>query len=123
MSGRDDPIDGLTSAAMVEYRIPIADVLSLVVLLLCYVIAFLLINVRAERRARVLGIAGVLVLFLGTVLDELNSNLGPWLAATYPGVSVYNAGTVVVAVVSMIGMLLLVLAVVAARKAARKIRS
>jgi len=108
---------------MVEYRIPIANVLSAVVLLLCYVIALILINVRAERNARAFGVAGVLVLFLGTVLGELNSNLGPWLAAIDPGVNLYNAGTVVVAVVSVIGMLLLVFAVVAARKAARKIRS
>lgn len=108
---------------MVEYRIPIANVLSAVVLLLCYVIALILINVRAERRARALGVAGVLVLFFGTILGELNANLGPWLAAVYPGVSVYNAGTIVVTGVSTIGMLLLVLAVVAARKAARKIRS
>lgn len=108
---------------MVQYRIPIANVLSAVVLLLCYVITLIVILARAERRARVLGVAGVLVLFFGTVLGELNSNLGPWLAAAYPGVSVYNAGTVVVAGVSAIGMLLLVLSVVAARKAARKIRS
>lgn len=107
---------------MVEYRIPIANVLSAVVLLLCYVIALIVIGARAERRARVLGVAGVLVLFLGTVLGELNSNVGSWLSAIYgPGVDVYNPGTVVVAVVSAIGMLLLVLAVVAARKAARKI--
>jgi hypothetical protein len=107
---------------MVEYRIPIANVLSAVVLLLCYVIALIVIIVRAERKARVFGVAGVIVLFLGTVLDELNANLGPWLAALYPGSSVYNAGTIVVATVSVIGMLLMVLAIVAARRAARKIR-
>jgi len=106
---------------MAEYRIPIADVLSVVVLLLCYVIGLIVIMVRAERKARALGVAGVLVLFFWTILAELNINLGPWLAAVYPGVSVYNPGTVLVAGVGTIGMLLLVLAVVAARKAARKL--
>jgi hypothetical protein len=107
---------------MIEYRIPIANVLSAVILLLCYVIALILINVRAERKARVLGVAGVLVLFLGTVLGELNSNLGLWFSAIYgPRVNVYNPGTALVTAVSVIGMLLLVFAVVAARKAARKI--
>ncbi|QGN32660.1 hypothetical protein [Microlunatus sp. Gsoil 973] len=102
---------------MIEYRIPMANVLSAAVLGVCYVVAVVVVNARAEGRARVLGVVGVVVLMLGTILGALNGSLGPYLTSAWrSSVDVYGVGSVVVAIIDVGGVVLLVLAAVAARR-------
>ncbi|MBO0810977.1 MAG: hypothetical protein J2P23_02905 [Microlunatus sp.] len=105
---------------MVQYWLPIANVLSATVMIVCYVVALLLIRGLAEGRARILGVAGVIVLFVATALGSLNGSLGLWMTNA-PGshVDVYGLASIAVACFGAAGLVLLVLAVVAARKATR----
>jgi|GEM_PF-2950731 hypothetical protein len=105
---------------MIEYRIPMANVLSAAVLGVCYVVSVIVVNARAEGRARVLGVLGVVVLLLGTVLGALNGSLGPYLTVVWNSrVDVYSLGSILVAVIDVGGVVLLALAAVAARRSVR----
>lgn len=105
---------------MFQYWIPMGNAISAFVLMGCHVVALIAIVALAERKARVLGVLGVIVLFLSTVLGALNGSIAPWLARTTgTGLDLYGLGSITVSGVGAIGLVLLALAVLAARKAAR----
>lgn len=105
---------------MFQYWIPMGNAISAFVLMGCHVVALIAIVALAERKARVLGVLGVIVLFLSTVLGALNGSIAPWLTRT-TGTrrDLYGLGSIAVSGVGAIGLVLLALAVLAARKAAR----
>lgn len=109
------------SEPMAADLIPVADVIACVVLGVCYLIALIVINIQAEGRSRVLGVAGVLALFASTLLGALNGSVQEWLTSTY-GANAYGLASIVIAVVGAIGLVLLVLAMLAAYRRHRQFR-
>ena len=99
---------------MVAYRIPGAEFLSAAVIVVCFAIALILINLEVAGKIRTLGVLGVTLLFGCTILEAINGSLGsPYGTTTI----VHQVGSIVVAVFAAAGMVLVALAVVGARKA------
>lgn len=107
---------------MFQYWIPMGNAISAFVLMGCHVVALIAIVSLAQGKARVLGILGVIVLFLSTVFGALNGSVSPWLARTTgTNLDVYGLGSIAVSGVGAIGLVLLALAAVAARKRTRSL--
>lgn len=101
---------------MVEYRIPGAEFLSAAVIAVCFLIALIVINMRAAGRSRTLGVLGAVALFASTILEALNGSIG----SAYGENVVYGVGAIIVAVLAASGLALLALAVVWARRPTRR---
>ncbi|WP_157683296.1 hypothetical protein [Microlunatus soli] len=99
---------------MVEFRIPAAEFLSAAVIVICFVIAVVMINMQAMGRARTFGVLGVALLFASMIIAALNGSLG---SAYGTGSLVYGVGAVLVAATAAGGLILLALAVIRADKA------
>jgi hypothetical protein len=97
---------------MFEYRIPIAEFVSAAVIVVCFLIALIVINVQASGRPRAFGVLGVVMLFLSAVFDLLNGSLG---GAYGTGSLAYGVGSLVVAALAAGGLVLLALAVIRSR--------
>ena len=109
--------DALVSSAMVEYRIPGAEFFSTAVIVVCFVIALIVINMQEAGRFRTFGVLGVVSLFGSGIVEAVNRSLG---GAYGTKSGIYSVGSVIVALLAAGGLVLLSLSVVWARKARKQ---
>lgn len=100
--------------AMFQYWVPAAQFFSAAVMFVCFAIALVVINLQVTGRARSLGVGGVVLLSLSTIVEVLNSSVG---SAYGTAALAYGVGSVAVTVLAAAGLVLIALAAISARKA------
>jgi drug/metabolite transporter (DMT)-like permease len=101
---------------MSEYWIPTARLLSAAVIGVCFLLAFIVINMQSAGRHRTFGLLGVAMMLACTMLQALNGSLA---GAYGRNTVVYDAVSIMVGVLAASGVVLMALAVVQARRSRR----
>jgi hypothetical protein len=110
------PADALQSTTMLEYRIPIARIISVAVMGVCFFIAVIVVTMQAAGRSRTFGVLGVLMILASAFLQAANRSQ----ASVYgTHTTAYAAGLIIVAVFAAGGLVLLALAIIRAGEAKR----
>jgi membrane-bound ClpP family serine protease len=101
---------------MLEYRIPIARIISVAVMGVCFFFALIVMNMQAAGRSRAFGVLGIILILASTFLQAANRSQ----ASVYGmNTTAYAAGLIVVAVLAAGGLVLLALAIIWAREPKR----
>ncbi len=94
---------------MVEKWIPGAEILSVTVMGVCFIIALIAINMQEAGRSRTVGVLGVLVLLASAVLAAVTRSV----VSVYGSSTPFNpVGTVIVGASAAAGLVLLALSLV-----------
>lgn len=96
---------------MLEYRIPIAQVISGVITAGCYLAALLIINQQRASRSRAFALLGVTLVFASVLVNTANGSIA---GAYGRDTAVFTAGLIAVVVLAVAGVVLLALAVAGA---------
>ena len=101
---------------MLEYWIPIARIISVAVMGVCFFIALIVMNMQATGRSRTFGLLGVVLILASTFLQAANRSQASVYGTNTPA---YAGGLIIVAVLAAAGLVLLALAIIRAREPKR----
>jgi hypothetical protein len=99
---------------MLEYRIPIARIISTAIIGVCFLIALFVISMQGAGRRRVFGLLGITMVLTSTFLQAVNNSQGSVFGTN---TVTYGVLTVAAAAVAAVGLVLLALAVIRPGKA------